>query len=51
LDIQQTGWCLQAGLYIGSLRVGDGTLGWAEAAPFDAILVAAGGPRLALNGF
>jgi protein-L-isoaspartate(D-aspartate) O-methyltransferase len=27
------------------LRVGDGTLGWAEAAPFDAILVAAGGPQ------
>src|SRR4051794_26186863 len=25
------------------LRVGDGTLGWPEAAPFDAILVAAGG--------
>jgi protein-L-isoaspartate(D-aspartate) O-methyltransferase len=28
------------------LRVGDGTMGWAEAAPFDAILVAAGGPRV-----
>jgi protein-L-isoaspartate(D-aspartate) O-methyltransferase len=26
------------------LRVGDGTKGWAEAAPFDAILVAAAGP-------
>jgi protein-L-isoaspartate(D-aspartate) O-methyltransferase len=26
------------------LRVGDGTRGWPEAAPFDAILVAAGGP-------
>jgi protein-L-isoaspartate(D-aspartate) O-methyltransferase len=26
------------------LRVGDGTLGWPEAAPFNAILVAAGGP-------
>ena len=26
------------------LRVGDGTKGWPEAAPFDAILVAAGGP-------
>ena len=26
------------------LRVGDGTRGWAEAAPFNAILVAAGGP-------
>ena len=28
------------------LRVGDGTLGWPEAAPFDAILVAAGGPTV-----
>jgi len=27
------------------LREGDGTLGWPEAAPFDAILVAAGGPE------
>jgi protein-L-isoaspartate(D-aspartate) O-methyltransferase len=27
------------------LRVGDGTLGWPEAAPFNAILVAAGGPQ------
>lgn len=26
------------------LRVGDGTLGWPEVAPFDAILVTAGGP-------
>lgn len=26
------------------LRTGDGTRGWSEAAPFDAILVAAGGP-------
>jgi protein-L-isoaspartate(D-aspartate) O-methyltransferase len=26
------------------LRAGDGTLGWPEAAPFDAILVSAGGP-------
>jgi len=26
------------------LHVGDGTLGWPQAAPFDAILVAAGGP-------
>ncbi|EAR51111.1 hypothetical fusion protein [Oceanicola granulosus HTCC2516] len=26
------------------VHVGDGTLGWAEAAPYDAILVAAGGP-------
>ncbi|HKY94698.1 MAG TPA: protein-L-isoaspartate(D-aspartate) O-methyltransferase, partial [Kiloniellales bacterium] len=28
------------------LRVGDGTKGWPEAAPFDAILVAAGGPAV-----
>jgi protein-L-isoaspartate(D-aspartate) O-methyltransferase len=28
------------------LRVGDGTVGWEDAAPFDAILVAAGGPRV-----
>jgi protein-L-isoaspartate(D-aspartate) O-methyltransferase len=28
------------------LRIGDGTLGWPEAAPFDAILVAAGGPEV-----
>src|SRR5688500_13315844 len=28
------------------LRHGDGTLGWPEAAPFDAIIVAAGGPKI-----
>ena len=28
------------------VRRGDGTLGWPEAAPFDAILVAAGGPAI-----
>lgn len=28
------------------LRVGDGTKGWPEAAPFDSILVAAGGPQV-----
>ena len=28
------------------LRIGDGTQGWPEAAPFDAILVAAGGPEV-----
>ena len=28
------------------VRHGDGTLGWADAAPFDAILVAAGGPEI-----
>lgn len=30
------------------LRTGDGTLGWPEAGPFDAILVAAAGPELPL---
>jgi protein-L-isoaspartate(D-aspartate) O-methyltransferase len=29
-----------------TIRVGDGTLGWPEAAPFDAILVSAGGPEV-----
>jgi protein-L-isoaspartate(D-aspartate) O-methyltransferase len=29
-----------------TLRVGDGTLGWPEEAPFDRILVTAAGPRL-----
>lgn len=29
-----------------SLRIGDGTLGWPEAAPFDGILVAAGSPDI-----
>lgn len=28
------------------LKAGDGTLGWPEAAPFDAIVVAAGGPEV-----
>ena len=28
------------------VRHGDGTLGWADASPFDAILVAAGGPEI-----
>lgn len=28
------------------VRCGDGTLGWPEQAPFDAIIVAAGGPRI-----
>jgi protein-L-isoaspartate(D-aspartate) O-methyltransferase len=28
------------------VRHGDGTLGWADASPFDAILVAAGGPQV-----
>ena len=29
-----------------NLKAGDGTLGWPEAAPFDAILVTAGSPRV-----
>jgi protein-L-isoaspartate(D-aspartate) O-methyltransferase len=29
-----------------TVRVGDGTLGWPEAAPFDAIVVAAGSPEV-----
>ena len=28
------------------VRTGDGTLGWCEAAPFDAIVIAAGGPKV-----
>ena len=28
------------------MRIADGTLGWAGEAPFDAILVSAGGPRV-----
>jgi len=30
------------------IRLGDGTLGWPQAAPFDAILVSAGGPKVPL---
>ncbi|MCB9540808.1 MAG: protein-L-isoaspartate(D-aspartate) O-methyltransferase, partial [Myxococcales bacterium] len=38
---------LEASGYEGvHLRVGDGTRGWSEAAPFDGIMVAAGGPRV-----
>jgi protein-L-isoaspartate(D-aspartate) O-methyltransferase len=32
-----------------NLKLGDGTLGWQEQAPFDAILVAAGGPSVPEN--
>jgi protein-L-isoaspartate(D-aspartate) O-methyltransferase len=32
-----------------AVRHGDGTLGWPEAAPFDAIVVAAGGPDIPLS--
>ena len=37
-----------AGLGYGNvrLRAGDGTMGWPEESPFDAILVSAGGPRV-----
>ena len=34
------------GYYNVAIRVGDGTLGWAEEAPFDAIVVSAGTPRV-----
>ena len=34
------------GYYNVAIRVGDGTLGWTEAAPFDAILVTAGTPQV-----
>jgi protein-L-isoaspartate O-methyltransferase len=30
------------------LRIGDGTKGWPEKAPFEVILVAAGGPKVPL---
>lgn len=36
----------QAGYDNVTLRIGDGTKGWPEEAPFDAILVAAGGPSV-----
>ena len=35
-----------AGIANASLLVGDGTLGWSAYAPYDAILVAAGGPEV-----
>jgi protein-L-isoaspartate(D-aspartate) O-methyltransferase len=34
----------RAGIKNVFVKVGDGTLGWSDAAPFDAIIVAAGGP-------
>ena len=34
------------GYYNTRIRVGDGSLGWAEEGPFDAILVTAGAPRI-----
>lgn len=36
----------QLNLYNVNIRIGDGTMGWKEQAPFDAILVAAGGPEV-----
>jgi len=38
--------CAALGYANVQVRVADGTLGWPEAAPFDAILVSAGGPRV-----
>jgi protein-L-isoaspartate(D-aspartate) O-methyltransferase len=38
--------CARLGYDNIEVRHGDGTLGWPEAAPFDAILVAAGGPEV-----
>ena len=35
----------EAGITNVFVRVGDGTLGWSDAAPFDAIIVAAGAPE------
>lgn len=37
--------CAELGYRNVTIRVGDGTLGWPEEAPFDAILVSAGGPE------
>jgi len=36
----------QQGLYNVALQIGDGTIGWKAEAPFDAIVVTAGGPEL-----
>jgi len=36
----------QLGYFNVAIRVGDGTYGWREEAPFDAILVSAGAPRI-----
>jgi protein-L-isoaspartate(D-aspartate) O-methyltransferase len=38
--------CAELGYDNIEVRVGDGTQGWPEAAPFDAIIVTAGGPRV-----
>lgn len=36
----------RVGIHNVEMRVGDGTKGWPEAAPFDAIIVSAGGPDI-----
>jgi protein-L-isoaspartate(D-aspartate) O-methyltransferase len=36
----------ELGFHNVEVRVGDGTLGWPEAQPFDAIIVTAGGPKV-----
>ncbi len=36
----------QLDLYNVNIKIGDGTMGWKEQAPFDGILVAAGGPEV-----
>jgi len=36
----------ELGYYNVAIRVGDGTLGWSDEAPFDAILVTAGAPQV-----
>ncbi|MBV8851169.1 MAG: protein-L-isoaspartate(D-aspartate) O-methyltransferase [Methylobacteriaceae bacterium] len=37
---------LELGVNNVEIRVGDGTLGWSEAQPFDTIIVTAGGPKV-----
>ncbi|WP_082143728.1 protein-L-isoaspartate(D-aspartate) O-methyltransferase [Nitratireductor soli] len=36
----------ETGVENATIKIGDGTLGWPERAPFDAIVVAAAGPRI-----
>src|SRR5437660_8012862 len=36
----------ELGIYNATVKAFDGTLGWSAYAPYDAILVAAGGPRI-----
>jgi protein-L-isoaspartate(D-aspartate) O-methyltransferase len=46
--LAETAWqrLRQLGIENVEVRVGDGTLGWPEAQPFDAIVVTAGGPKV-----